>query len=85
MEHIENQSIPKIYNGYIPELYTDEQLKNWSVKLKQYSKKFKTSFLDDDGIVHKNPSLKNASDKNSTIVIVPYTENEKIIHSFITL
>jgi len=85
LEHIENQSIPKIYNGYIPELYTDEQLKNWSVKVKQYSKKFKTSFLDDDGIVHKNPSLKNASDKNSTIVIVPYTENEKIIHSFITL
>jgi len=85
LECIDNQSIPKICNGSIPELYTDDQLKNWSVKVKQYSKKFKKSFLNENGLVHKNLSLKEASDKNSTITIIPYTEEEQKIHKFITL
>ena len=67
LESIERQSIPKIY-GIMPELWTDEELNNWSVKLKQYSKKFIKSVLDEDGIVHKNPSLKDAREKNSMIV-----------------
>ena len=84
LESIERQSIPKIY-GIMPELWTDEELNNWSVKLKQYSKKFIKSVLDEDGIVHKNPSLKDAREKNSMIVFEPYTDKEKQIHMFTQL
>jgi len=81
LESIETQSIPKIY-GLVQELWTDEELKKWSVKLKQYSKKFIKSMLNEDGIIHKNPSLKS---ENSIINNLPYTGEEKRLHNFISL
>jgi predicted NAD-dependent protein-ADP-ribosyltransferase YbiA (DUF1768 family) len=78
---IETQSIPEIY-GLVQELWTDEELKNWSVKLKQYSKKFIKSMLNEDGIVHKNPSLKS---ENSIIDFNPYTDEEINIYKFTPL
>ena len=85
LECIDTQSTPKICNGLVPKLYSDEQLEKWGVKVKQYSKKFKKSFLNENGIVHKNLSLKEASDKDSTIPFIPYTEEEQKIHRFTTL
>ena len=81
LESIETQSIPKIY-GLVQELWTDEELNKWSVKLKQYSKKFIKSMLNEDGIVHKNPSLKS---ENSIINNLPYTGEEIKIHGCISL
>jgi hypothetical protein len=85
LEVIENQSIPKICCGSTPETFTDDQLKNWGVKVKLYSKRFKKAFIDDSGIIHKNPSLKDANNKNSTISFDPYTDEEKQIHKVVSL
>ena len=81
---IEDLRIPMIYNGNIPELYSDNDKNKWGTKLKHYSKRFNKYFLNTDSIVNNKLSLKDFIEKEK-ILFKPYTPEDKQIHRVIML
>ena len=79
---IENLGVPIIANGKTPEMYTDDHLENWKLRLTNFCKKIEPEFLNEQRVVNKIfPNLlKEGSQINPKIKLKHYETGDPAIN-----